>query len=248
MYVCVHRFKSLYQTLRGMKTEIEHTQHLLQRVKVEVQRQFEEWWQAQAQVGNVQVCRTSLPPSFPPRAHTHIHMHTHTYTHTHTHSHKTLLYVIISSCGCVCVCCTVHMYMYVQVRPPKSSQTAWRTPTSPHHHPSPDSHHHPSPDSHHHPSQKSHSTSTSSLPPPTTFSPFIGRSQRITKLAAPFSDPGHHKAAADANISEQSRRNLPQLTTSLGSVSPLPPPSSSHPHTPTPPLPTSTHPHTPSKR
>lgn len=28
-----------------MKTEIEHTQHLLERSKAEVQHQFEEWWQ-----------------------------------------------------------------------------------------------------------------------------------------------------------------------------------------------------------
>lgn len=46
------RFKSLYQTLHGMKTEIEHTQHLLERSKIEVQHQFEEWWQSQ-------VCKVS---------------------------------------------------------------------------------------------------------------------------------------------------------------------------------------------
>ena len=38
------RFKRLYDDLRGMKTEIEHVQHLLQKSKVQLQREFEEWW------------------------------------------------------------------------------------------------------------------------------------------------------------------------------------------------------------
>ena len=41
-----HRFKTLYQRLRGMKTEIEHTQHLLHMAKVKVQQEFEVWWQS----------------------------------------------------------------------------------------------------------------------------------------------------------------------------------------------------------
>ena len=38
------RFKELYDKLREMKTEIEHVQHLLQKSKVQIQRDFEEWW------------------------------------------------------------------------------------------------------------------------------------------------------------------------------------------------------------
>ncbi len=40
-----HRFKKLYDALRGMKTEVEHVQHLLQKSKVQIQREFEEWWE-----------------------------------------------------------------------------------------------------------------------------------------------------------------------------------------------------------
>ena len=38
------RFKELYDKLREVKTEIEHVQHLLQKSKVQIQRDFEEWW------------------------------------------------------------------------------------------------------------------------------------------------------------------------------------------------------------
>ena len=38
------RFKELYDKLREMNTEIEHVQHLLQKSKVQIQRDFEEWW------------------------------------------------------------------------------------------------------------------------------------------------------------------------------------------------------------
>lgn len=42
--VLSYRFKHLYDELRKMKTEIEHIQHLLQKSKVQIQREFEEWW------------------------------------------------------------------------------------------------------------------------------------------------------------------------------------------------------------
>lgn len=38
------RFKQFYDKLRDMKTEVEHVQHLLQKTKVKVQKDFEEWW------------------------------------------------------------------------------------------------------------------------------------------------------------------------------------------------------------
>ena len=40
----LNRFKHLYEELREMKTEIEHIQHLLQKSKVQIQQEFDEWW------------------------------------------------------------------------------------------------------------------------------------------------------------------------------------------------------------
>ncbi len=34
----------MYDHLRALKTEIEHIQHLHERAKLQVQRNFEHWW------------------------------------------------------------------------------------------------------------------------------------------------------------------------------------------------------------
>lgn len=34
----------MYTKLKELKTEIEHVQHLLERAKVQLQQNFEQWW------------------------------------------------------------------------------------------------------------------------------------------------------------------------------------------------------------
>ena len=41
-------FKVLYGRLKDMKTEIEHVQHLLEKAKVQLQKDFDVWWKQQA--------------------------------------------------------------------------------------------------------------------------------------------------------------------------------------------------------
>jgi len=43
-----HSFKGLYGQLKDMKTEIEHVQHLLEKAKVQLQKDFETWWKQQS--------------------------------------------------------------------------------------------------------------------------------------------------------------------------------------------------------
>ncbi|KAI5618808.1 kinesin-like protein KIF6 [Silurus asotus] len=38
------KYKSTFERLKGLKTEIEHVQHLLQRAKVKLQKDFQDWW------------------------------------------------------------------------------------------------------------------------------------------------------------------------------------------------------------
>ena len=38
----------LYGRLKDMKTEIEHVQHLLEKAKVQLQKDFDIWWKQQA--------------------------------------------------------------------------------------------------------------------------------------------------------------------------------------------------------
>ena len=47
MYV-ISSFKMLYGQLRELKTEIEHIQHLLEKAKVKLQKDFEQWWNQQS--------------------------------------------------------------------------------------------------------------------------------------------------------------------------------------------------------
>lgn len=39
-----HSYKSTFERLKGLKTEIDHLQHLLQRSKIKLQKDFEDWW------------------------------------------------------------------------------------------------------------------------------------------------------------------------------------------------------------
>lgn len=48
-----HSFKQLYGQLSGLKTEIEHIQHLLEKSRVELQKDFEQWWEKQTTEGKV---------------------------------------------------------------------------------------------------------------------------------------------------------------------------------------------------
>ena len=45
---CADSFKTLYGQLRELKTEIEHIQHLLEKAKMQLQRDFEQWWSQQS--------------------------------------------------------------------------------------------------------------------------------------------------------------------------------------------------------
>jgi len=57
-----YSFKELYGQLKDMKTEIEHVQHLLEKVKVQMQKDFEIWWKQQAdKVINI-ICAVKLCP------------------------------------------------------------------------------------------------------------------------------------------------------------------------------------------
>ena len=55
-----HSFKELYGQLKDMKTEIEHVQHLLEKAKVQLQKDFETWWKQQADkvVKHIILCST----------------------------------------------------------------------------------------------------------------------------------------------------------------------------------------------
>ena len=46
-------YKQHFNQLRGLKTEIEHLQHLLERSKVKLLKDFEIWWAEQAVIAQV---------------------------------------------------------------------------------------------------------------------------------------------------------------------------------------------------
>ena len=58
-YLLLSSFKAKYVLLKNLKTEIEHTQHLLEVAKLQLQRDFEAWWAKQS------VERTSVTPNHP---------------------------------------------------------------------------------------------------------------------------------------------------------------------------------------
>ena len=47
------RYKESFTRLRSLKTEIEHLQHLLEKAKVKMQKDFEIWWAEQAAFSKV---------------------------------------------------------------------------------------------------------------------------------------------------------------------------------------------------
>ena len=46
--LCICRYKETFTRLRALKTEIEHLQHLLEKFKVQMQKDFEVWWNEQS--------------------------------------------------------------------------------------------------------------------------------------------------------------------------------------------------------
>ncbi len=68
----------MYEQLRALKTEIEHIQHLHEKAKLQIQRNFEQWWNHQVEKKEVGM--------------------------TILHSEYVLsTYVIVMVCFCVCV-------------------------------------------------------------------------------------------------------------------------------------------------
>lgn len=58
VYFYFSRYKSSYNNLRVLKTEIEHLQHLLEKSKVKLLKDFELWWAEQevkAQVSRLKI-------------------------------------------------------------------------------------------------------------------------------------------------------------------------------------------------
>ena len=45
-----NRYKEVFGDLKVLKTEIEHLQHLLEKARLQLQRDFEVWWQNQTQL------------------------------------------------------------------------------------------------------------------------------------------------------------------------------------------------------
>uniref|UniRef100_A0A667XYY4 Kinesin-like protein n=1 Tax=Myripristis murdjan TaxID=586833 RepID=A0A667XYY4_9TELE len=110
-------YKSTFGCLKVLRTEIEHLQLLLERAKVKLQKDFQDWWIKAALPDPSQHQETQTPRPLSSsaipltgdqqtdadilafirarqsllnrtgNAHTHTHRHTHTHTHAHTHTH-----------------------------------------------------------------------------------------------------------------------------------------------------------------
>ena len=52
-FVSLIRYKESFTQLKSLKTEIEHLQHLLEKAKVKMQKDFEIWWAEQAAFNQV---------------------------------------------------------------------------------------------------------------------------------------------------------------------------------------------------
>lgn len=52
------RYKESFTQLKSLKTEIEHLQHLLEKAKVKMQKDFEIWWAEQAAFNQVWIKTT----------------------------------------------------------------------------------------------------------------------------------------------------------------------------------------------
>ena len=73
-HLCICRYKEAFTHLRSLKTEIEHLQHLLEKFKVQMQKDFEVWWNEQSslthrtQNKNISTAwKTPTPPLSPIR-------------------------------------------------------------------------------------------------------------------------------------------------------------------------------------
>ena len=53
----ISSFKARYVLLKSLKTEIEHTQHLLEVAKLNLQKDFDAWWRKQSAITPVAVSR-----------------------------------------------------------------------------------------------------------------------------------------------------------------------------------------------
>lgn len=59
-YMNMSRYKNSFMSLRSLKTEIEHMQHLLEKLKVKLMKDFELWWAEQSANSRLQVCDCNL--------------------------------------------------------------------------------------------------------------------------------------------------------------------------------------------
>lgn len=41
-------YKTMFNRLKGLKVEIEHLQHLMEKVKIKLRKDFEVWWSEEA--------------------------------------------------------------------------------------------------------------------------------------------------------------------------------------------------------
>ena len=57
-FVSLIRYKESFTQLKSLKTEIEHLQHLLEKAKVKMQKDFEIWWAEQAAFNQVWIKTT----------------------------------------------------------------------------------------------------------------------------------------------------------------------------------------------
>ena len=54
------RYREAFNDLKSMKTEIEHLQHLLEKSKLQMQKDFELWWAESAGKQNLENCVSSV--------------------------------------------------------------------------------------------------------------------------------------------------------------------------------------------
>jgi kinesin family member 6/9 len=52
---CSARYKEAFNRLRDLKHEIEHMQHLLEKAKVQLMKDFEIWWAEQSAASEVRI-------------------------------------------------------------------------------------------------------------------------------------------------------------------------------------------------
>ncbi|XP_053316987.1 kinesin-like protein KIF6 [Spea bombifrons] len=66
------RYKILFGRLKGLKTEIEHLQLLMEKAKIKLQKEFEEWWSAEEEsLQNLPAANPASPSAPIPRHHHH---------------------------------------------------------------------------------------------------------------------------------------------------------------------------------